>query len=90
MGAFCVYILANRAHGLYIGHTPNLQRRLDQHRRAWSGYTARHQTKRLVYYEYFKVREDAIKREKQIKKWKRMKKIVLIESKNPTWKNLSP
>jgi putative endonuclease len=90
MGAFCVYILANRAHVLYIGQTPNLHRRLEQHRPAWSGYSARHQTKRLVYYEYFKTRETAIQREKQLKKWRRSKKLALIESKNPGWKNLSP
>jgi putative endonuclease len=83
-----VYILSNRAGQLYIGVTPNLKRRMSQHRRAWSGYTARHQIKTLVYFEILP-REAAIKREKQLKVWKRMKKIDLIESKNPEWKDLT-
>ena len=85
-----VYIMASRSRELYVGQTPNLQRRMDQHRRAWSGYVARHDTRRLVYWEFIGPPEAAIAREKQIKKWTRMKKIALIESKNPTWKNLSP
>jgi putative endonuclease len=84
-----VYILSNPSGQLYIGVTPNLKRRMSQHRRAWSGYTARHQIKTLVYFEIIGPREAAIKREKQLKVWKRMKKIALIESKNPEWKDLT-
>lgn len=85
-----VYIMASKSAELYVGKTTNLHRRMEQHRHAWSGYTARHQTRRLVYWEFIGPPEAAIAREKQIKKWSRMKKIALIESKNPTWKNLSP
>lgn len=85
-----VYILANESRQLYIGVTTNLERRMELHRRAYSGYTARHQIKRLVYFEYTGPPEVAIRREKQLKVWKRMKKIALIEAKNPTWKNLAP
>lgn len=85
-----VYILTNKSGQLYVGVTPNLKRRMNQHRRAWSGYTARHQIKTLVYFEIIGPREAAIKREKQLKVWKRIRKLALIESKNPGWKDLTP
>lgn len=85
-----VYILASRRNGtLYIGVTANLVRRVWQHRTAASdGFTKVYEVHRLVYYELHGRMEDAIRREKQLKKWRREWKIELIERRNPAWKDL--
>ena len=87
---YYVYILTNHSGTLYTGVTNNLERRLDEHRRGvGSKFTAKYNIKRLVHYEVYKYVRDAIAREKEIKGWRREKKVALIEDMNPGWKDLS-
>jgi putative endonuclease len=88
MRLFFVYILANRSRGLYVGVTNDLTRRLAQHRAATEGHSARYRCVRLVYVETTRDARAAIAREKQLKSWRRDKKIALIRTINPTWKDL--
>ena len=87
----CVYILASQPRGtLYIGVTSDPMKRIAQHRSGKvAGFTARHSVKRLVRYEMFDDMENAIAREKQLKRWHRQWKINLIEKLNPTWDDLA-
>jgi putative endonuclease len=88
---FWVYILSNRSHILYIGVTNNLRRRVVDHRKQTPGtFTARYKITRLVYCEQFQYINNAIAREKELKKWTRAQKIALIEVANPTWEELMP
>jgi putative endonuclease len=86
----CVYILASRPYGtLYVGVTSELFERVGIHKQDLvDGFTKRYGVHRLVYYEMHETMEDAIGREKQIKEWKRVWKIRLIESMNPEWIDL--
>jgi putative endonuclease len=87
---YATYILASRSHQFYVGVTNNLERRMRQHREhAFEGFTARYNVDRLVWYQIFGDIRAAIAREKQLKGWRRAKKIQLIESENPTWQDLS-
>jgi len=90
---YFVYIMTNCSrHPLYTGVTRSVDRRSAQHKSGFDGptsYTARYQIDRLVYFEKFQYVRDAIRREKQIKSWGRMRKIALIESVNPKWDDLS-
>ena len=87
---YTVYILASRSLTLYIGVTSNLQRRVNQHKQHnFDGFTAQYQIERLVCFERFNDIRNAISREKQLKRWRREKKIALIKSMNPTWIDLS-
>jgi putative endonuclease len=90
-GNYYVYILASKKEGmLYIGVTNNLQRRVSEHKSKLNkGYTKRHNIGMLVYFEDYQYINDAIKREKNMKKWKRQWKINLIEKENPFWLDLS-
>ena len=92
MGArsFYVYILANCIGGtLYIGVTNDLIRRVAEHRlKLLESFTKRYEVDRLVYFEQFDDAENAIGREKQLKKWNRAWKIRLIEEVNPNWDDL--
>jgi putative endonuclease len=90
MRQYFVYILANRAGQLYIGVTNDLERRVTQHRLGLEGYTARHQIFQLVYFETTNDIIAAITREKQLKARTRRRKIDLIKSMNPGWKDLLP
>ncbi len=94
MGArsFYVYLLANRIGGtLYIGVTNDLVRRVYEHKsNAAESFTKHHGVNRLVYFEYFDDIEQAIHREKRLKKWPRAWKISLIEKDNPNWIDLYP
>ncbi len=85
-----VYILASDIHGtLYIGVTARLEDRIAEHRQDLiDGFSERYGVHRLVYFEFHKTMDEAIKREKQIKKWKRAWKIRLIEQLNPEWRDL--
>lgn len=85
-----VYILTNKERGtLYIGVTSNLIERVHQHRTdSVDGFSKQYKTHRLVYFEQFDDMYEAIKREKQLKKWKRIWKLELIEKSNPGWKDL--
>jgi putative endonuclease len=83
---FHVYIITNRprSHVLYTGVTGNLGRRVFEHKnKLVSGFASRYNLTRLVYYECFVHPDAAINREKEIKAWRRSKKIRLIESMNP-------
>lgn len=85
-----IYILANKPNGtLYVGVTSNLVKRVYEHKNSLTvGFTSKYGVKDLVYYEIFESIEDAIVREKQLKAGSRKKKITLIESFNPVWKDL--
>lgn len=85
-----VYILASYKRGtLYIGVTGNLVQRMEQHRNGQvKGFAQKYQVYRLVYIEAFYWVYDALYREKQLKKWERAWKVRLIESLNPSWKDL--
>ena len=86
----CVYILASRRNGvLYVGVTSDLYGRMAQHDQGLlEGFTQRYGVKQLVYFEFHESMEQAIRREKQIKEWKRAWKVRLVESANPEWLNL--
>ena len=87
---FFVYITTNRSGGLYVGVTNDLARRIAQHKDGTaSEFTRKYRMDRLVYSEEFSSVAEAIAREKQLKGWRRAKKISLIESVNPQWKDLS-
>jgi len=88
---FHVYILASTRNGtLYIGVTNNVVARLELHRSGHgSEFVDRYSVHRLVYVEGHARAEEAIQREKQIKKWNRAWKIRLIEQDNPEWRDLS-
>ena len=85
-----VYIMANGPHGtLYIGVTADLMRRVWQHRNdLGSEFCREHGCKKLVYYEVFNEINEAIKREKAMKAWKRSWKTGLISRSNPNWRDL--
>lgn len=90
---FYVYILANtkgRRPVLYVGVTNDLVGRIGEHRTLQSGFTARYNVTTLVYVEDHCDPMQAIVREKQIKGWRREKKIELIRSTNPAWRDLLP
>ncbi|HVS74699.1 MAG TPA: GIY-YIG nuclease family protein [Candidatus Acidoferrales bacterium] len=87
---YCVYILASRSRNLYTGVTDDLQRRMVEHREGLvRGFTTRYRMFRLVHFELFADIRSAIAREKEIKAWRREKKIWLIERRNPTWQDLA-
>ena len=82
--------MTNKSKTLYTGVTNNLQRRIYEHKhKLIKGFTSKYNITKLVYYEEYNDINDAIRREKQIKGWSRKKKIELIESVNPEWKDLS-
>jgi len=87
---FYVYILSsvnNRV--LYIGITSDLIKRVWQHKnKQVEGFTKKYNVDRLVYYEVFDDPKNAIKREKNMKEWKRIWKVELVEKDNPEWKDL--
>ncbi len=87
---YYVYILTNKVGGtLYIGVTSDLIKRVYQHRtKAVQGFTEKYGLDRLVYFEVFEDPENAILREKRLKKWNRAWKIELIEDNNPDWHDL--
>ncbi len=90
MGKHYVYLLSSKAKVLYVGKTNNLARRIYEHKNKMNiGFTARYNVDRLVYYEEVDNELIAAKREKQIKGWRREKKINLILSINPGWDDLS-
>jgi len=87
---YYVYILANKGRMLYTGITNDLERRVWEHKNHQTpGYTNKYDISRLVYFESTTDVLSAITREKQIKGWLRRKKVTLIESMNPEWKNLT-
>ena len=90
MKYYFVYIMTNKSRTLYTGVTNNLERRVWEHKnKAIPGFTAKYNITKLVYYEEGTQVSEAIAREKQIKGWLRARKIALIESMNPEWRDLS-
>ncbi len=87
---YYVYILASRSRNLYIGVTNNIRRRISQHRgESLPGYTIRYKVERLIALEIFSDIRVAIAREKEIKGWRREKKLALIQAANPIWIDLA-
>jgi putative endonuclease len=87
---YFVYVITNRSKTLYIGVTNNLVRRVREHKLGGgSSFTTRYRLDRLVYFERFDFIQNAIEREKEIKGWRRIRKIALILSVNPAWRDLS-
>jgi putative endonuclease len=87
---FYVYIVASRSRVLYIGVSNDLERRIYEHKQKLvPSFTAKYNVNRLVYYEDYPDALSAIQREKPLKGWKRCRKIELIESSNPQWRDLS-
>ena len=86
-----VYIMASRKNGtLYVGVTTGIQRRVWQHKaKVIDGFTRDHRVNTLVHFEEFSEIRRAIAREKEIKGWRRSKKIALIEFENPDWADLA-
>ncbi len=90
MRKFFVYIMASRTGVLYTGVTNNVFRRAGQHKESASeGFAKRYRVNKLVFYEEYNNPWEAIGREKQIKAFRRQKKVALIESLNPAWLDLA-
>lgn len=87
---YYVYIIANATRLIYIGFTSNLRKRIWEHKnKRFAGYSSHFHVCRLVYFEVHGEVNLAISREKQLKRWRREKKIALIEMKNRNWDDLS-
>ncbi len=88
--SFWVYILASKKNGtLYIGCTGHIERRIYEHKNKLNpGFTSRYNVTRFVYAEEYYTAYEAIRREKQMKKWKREWKLRLINEANPEWHDL--
>ncbi len=85
-----VYLLSGLSGTLYVGITDDLPLRMLQHRAGtYDGFTKKYQVNRLMYFESFTDAVNAAKREKQIKKYRREKKIALFSKSNPSWEDLS-
>lgn len=90
MKSFYVYIMGSRSGVLYIGVTSNLERRVYQHKNGLiEGFTKKYKCHKLLHYEMTNDPEVAISREKQLKKWRREKKELLIRRLNPNYSDLS-
>ena len=90
MKQYYIYIMTNKSRTFYTSVTNNLERRVYQHKNKLAdGFAKKYNLTRLVYYEVTNDIRSAIVEEKQIKGWLRKKKIALIESVNPEWKDLS-
>ena len=84
-----VYIMSSKAAVLYVGMTNNIKRRVYEHKNHLvEGFTDKYEIDRLVYVEEKRNATSAIKREKEIKAWRREKKVKLIDSINPDWEDL--
>ncbi len=87
---YFTYIVASKSRTLYVGVTGDLRKRIFQHKqKTHSGFTARYNCNRLIWFEPSSDVSAAIQREKELKGWTRAKKIVLVEAANPTWEDLS-
>src|SRR3989339_67600 len=88
--SYYVYILAKKRNStFYVGMTSDLLKRIWEHKNEVSdGFTKQHGVKTLVYFEVFDDPENAIRREKRLKKWPRKWKMKVIEEMNPEWKDL--
>jgi putative endonuclease len=88
---YYVYMMTNRSHTtLYTGMTNDLVRRVHEHKhRSVSGFTSRYNIDRLLHFESYRYVDQAIAREKEIKGWRREKKVALIREHNPDWRDLT-
>ncbi len=87
---YYVYIMSNASRTLYIGMTNDLVARVWQHKqREGDGFTARYNVTQLVYFEEAAHPQVAIAREKELKNWRRARKVALVSEANPTWRDLS-
>ena len=87
---YFVYILSSLGGTLYVGLTDNLWRRVAEHKAgSFDGFTRKYKVNRLMYFETFSNPTIAADREQQIKKWRREKKVKLIEKNNPAWDDLA-
>jgi putative endonuclease len=87
---YYVYIMGSKSRVIYVGMTGFLMARVLRHRAGEGGeFTRRYLVHRLVYFSSFRNVGDAIARETEIKKWRRGKKVALIEERNPTWEDLA-
>ncbi|MGV8814372.1 MAG: GIY-YIG nuclease family protein [Gelidibacter sp.] len=88
---FFVYIMTNTYNTvIYVGFSGQINERIHQHKKKYSkGFANKYNLNKIVYYEKFEYAMEAIKREKQIKKWNREWKINLIKDFNPNWDDLS-
>jgi putative endonuclease len=86
---YYVYLVASLSGVLYTGVTNSVLRRAHEHKeKRTPGFSQKYNVDRLVYFEVFRDIRNAIRREKQIKSWRREKKVALIESTNPKWEDL--
>ena len=90
MQEYYVYILASKRNGtLYVGMTDDIAKRVVRHKsRRANQFAAKYDVDKLVYYEKHRSLEEALKREKQVKKWRRQWKMRMIEKQNPAWEDL--
>ena len=87
---FFVYILAGKSGVLYTGITNHLPHRVSEHKeKKMPAFTQKYSLTRLVWFELYGTALSAIAREKEIKSWRRSKRVALIQTKNPTWRDLS-
>ncbi len=90
MKQYFIYVMASFSRKTYIGITSDLERRVWQHKNGtYESHTKKYNKNRLVYIEEYQWVNDAISREKQIKGWGQQKKLDLVESMNPEWRDLS-
>jgi putative endonuclease len=90
-GCYFVYLLASLSGTLYVGLTDNLWKRVQEHQDGtFDGFTRKYKVNRLMYFETFIESAIAADRERQIKKWRREKKIALFATSNPQWRDLTP
>ena len=89
--SYFVYMLTTRKNTvLYTGFTDDLSRRMQEHKeKIFGGFTARYSVDKLVYYEEYEDMQEAMAREKQLKRYRRVWKIDLINRFNTSWKDLS-
>jgi putative endonuclease len=90
-GYYFVYLLSSLSGTLYVGLTDNLWKRVQEHKDGvFDGFTRKYKINRLMYFETYNIATIAADRERQIKKWRREKKIALFAKSNPQWKDLAP
>ncbi len=89
-GRYFVYILSSKSRTLYVGVTRDLLRRILEHKtKSIPGFTAKYRIDRLVHFEESDFLMEAVRREKELKGWRRAKKVALVERTNPTWEDLA-
>ena len=88
--SYYIYFATNKSFTLYVGVTNDIERRYSEHKnKLIPGFTSRYNITRIIYIEWYKDVNEAIAREKQLKGWSRVKKIALIKSTNPYFRDLS-